>query len=64
MWDYIKKWFGRKALYPIVFAIIVALNNSVLGGLLTEDQLIYLAGVIIAFIIGESAVDFARARKS
>jgi Na+/melibiose symporter-like transporter len=59
MWTYIKKWFGRKALYPILFALLLAINSH-FGNFLTESQITDLATVIISFILGEAAIDGLR----
>lgn len=58
--NYIKKWFGRKALYPILFALLLMINKSVLNGMLTDDQLGDLALLILAFILGEAGIDAIR----
>lgn len=59
MWNFIKKWFGRKALYPILFGILLFLNAK-LGNPLSESQLTDLAMCIIAFILGEAGIDALR----
>lgn len=60
MLTYLKKWFGRKALYPILFALLVAVNAKVFGSILTEAQLGDISNLILAFILGEAAIDGIR----
>jgi|GEM_PF-3873103 len=59
MLKYIRKWFSRKALYPILFAILVIINSAT-GKILTEEQLGDIANLIIAFILGEAGIDAVR----
>jgi hypothetical protein len=56
MFDWLKKWIQRKALYPIILTLIIAVNNAI-GGFLTEEQIAMIAATVVAFILGESYVD-------
>lgn len=54
MFDTIWKWVKSKLLYPVIFGILVLLNNSVFNGFLSEETLTEIAMAIIALILGET----------
>lgn len=56
-----QKFFSRRFLYPILFGILVGINKMLFDSALPDDILNLIAGLILAFILGETAVDAVNA---
>jgi len=51
-----KKFLSRKFLLALISSIVILLNDG-LGLKLPSQEISYIAGIVIAYIVGESAID-------